>query len=260
MSRHQHVYPIIHRCLERHELQFLQFFIRFVYHRQTSMRVSGRIAMTREVLSCSCDIVLLHALHHRYAQTRYPLRVTGNGTQADDRIVRVIVRIKYRRKVDIDAQCAQLTADDLTGETRILLTVGGTDRHIARQRCSASQTIDDAAFLIDRDQQRNVAVASFIGDRRILHIRRQLQRLFCFFNVFRKQDDTAEIILIDDFCHFVVEHGHVRLRVFALSLPLTEIRHDHLTDLLVDRHAGQDLIHAGCRLCMHGSHGHRNAH
>ena len=260
MSRHQHVYPIIHRCLERHELQFLQFFIRFVYHRQTSMRVSGRIAMTREVLSCSCDIVLLHALHHRYAQTRYPLRVTGNGTQADDRIVRVIVRIKYRRKVDIDAQCAQLTADDLTGETRILLTVGGTDRHIARQRCSASQTIDDAAFLIDRDQQRNVAVASFIGDRRILQVIGQLQCLFCFFDILRKQDHTAEIILIDDFCHFVVEHGHVRLRVFALSLPLTEIRHDHLTDLLVDRHAGQDLIHAGCRLCMHGSHGHRNAH
>ena len=155
MRGHDHVRSGIDGRLERHQFSRIQLFLRGIDGRQPGVGIRGHIAMAREVLGARCDVLLLHACDVCGGKLSGDLRITAEGTQSDDRVVRIIIHIGVRREVGIHADRAQLAADDLSGHDGIVRIPARSKRHIARQRRSAGQPVHDAALLVSADHQRD---------------------------------------------------------------------------------------------------------
>jgi len=238
---HQHVYAVVDHFLERNEFTLSEFVQRFVYTRKTCVGVCSGIAMTREMFGSSSDVVLLHTFHGSSCHASYQFRIASVRTKADNRVGRIAVDIGNRCKVYVDAEGTQLASDHFSGLCCSVRASGCTESHVSRKSRSASETVNNTAFLVDCQEQRDVAaVRSACGS--FLKIRCQFQCLICLSYIFSEKNNSAEIIILDDLSHFIVHHLEIFLSRVRFCLPFTEIRHHHLGDLLTERHFAHQIV------------------
>ena len=162
--------------------------------------------MSREMLGGRRHILAMYALDVCLSKFSRDLRIAAEGTQTDDRVVRIIVDIRNRSEVRVDTDRAQLAADDLAGHDRILRIASSAQRHIARQSGAAGQPVDDTAFLVSADHQRDAVFTKRLIHGRPLQAIGQLDIDRCVrVKVCREQDHTADIICADDVIDLIID-------------------------------------------------------
>ena len=236
---HHHINARLEGGAERHELELLELGQALVDARQTGVGVRRRVAMAGEVLGAAADALALDSLEHRAAQLAHELGPVGERAQADDGVVRVVVDVHHRGKVDVDAKGAQLISHDLAALARKVGAARGAEGHVARHGATAAQAVDDAALLVDAEQKRDAAGRR---PRGVAHRSRlqgigELEGLLRLVDVVGKEDDATKAVLVDDGIYLVVHLNEVS-RIFgrAIGVPHAEVGHEHLADLLAASH------------------------
>ena len=221
-----------------------------VHDGQAIVGIGSGIAVAGEVLGGADNVVLSQTGDDGRSQLADHGGIITEGTQADNGVVGVVVHVDDGSQVGVDAQNAQLGADDLTGVVGVdgaAVGVSGTQGHVAGQGGAGAQAVDGAALLVSRDQQGNAAV---LGGGR-LHGGGQVVGLLGLLDVVSKEDDGTEVIILDDLTDLVVHDGEV------LGSPVAEVDHHHLSDLIPQGHAVDQIGDPVSVLCSDKDTGHQ---
>ena len=243
VGHHEHVGARIHSSLEGDQLHVLDLLIALVHNGQAGVGVGGGIAVAGEVFGSGDHVGGVDALNHGNSIVCDFVGVIAEGTQTDDGVIGVVVHIHHRGEVGVDAQGAELAADDGAGPLGVLGVTGGAHGHVAGQSAAGAQTVHNAALLVNADEHGHRAVLALQVLR--LQVLDQIEALLGGLDVVGEEDDAAKVVVVEHLGHLIVHLGEVRGGALSGGRPVPEVGHEHLLHLLFQGHVAQNLLHTG---------------
>ena len=156
MSDHSTCHALIYQIFKWIEFNTLQIFQFLVDLWQRLVRVVFRVAVTRKMLHRRQHSVVLKCQRILSSTFGHSLRVGAEAAHPDDRILRLVVDVDIRRKVDIYSNSAALLGNLSTHLAYKFLILNGSQRHLVRIRDAVVETHPESPFAVDANHQRRL--------------------------------------------------------------------------------------------------------
>src|SRR5205814_4148206 len=114
---------------ERHQLERVESRVPRGDHREADVRIALRVAVAGEVLEGREHSVVVQPADVFLHQPGDRPRVLPEGADVDDGIQGVVVDVRVRGEIDVDADCAALGGGGRADRVGVAAVSGGAHRH-----------------------------------------------------------------------------------------------------------------------------------
>ena len=247
MRRHHHI-GFVQRRNKRHQVAAFQLRPCFLNLDISAMGVGGSVAVTGKMLDTSHHAGLVHPIQLGADHLADQRGIIAERAGANDHIVGVGIGVGIRRKVEVESQRSQISANRFAHRFGVGGIAGVTNRpHAVVSRHIKITGVGDprnqSTFFVHRYKQRDAAGSLHIGDKG--------GKLAGRGNVFAKQRNTADRIFCQLCFHrlgqfgYTVVGGVVDLIAGEIGAKAFGANDKQLPDFLLQRHVVQHILCTG---------------
>ena len=194
MAYHRSIRTLFYHITERRQLDVVHLFHRTGHGGQGQVRVSRRVAVTREVFHRGNQALTLHTESVCSGFLTHSLRILAKATHSDNRISRIGVDIGHWSKVDMNAHALALFSHLLPHLINQFIIGDGAQGHLIRIGQSLVHAHGQTPFRINGNHQRGLCHGlPFVG---LSHLGIRIRT---------EETYATDVVLLDVFCYILIK-------------------------------------------------------